>query len=184
MLICGITDWPLYMQKALSLLRPGGWTEMQDLSYVWYRNGRVCSDEWTWMRALREGAQRKGLDMDAGRNLKRRLKEAGFVDVETKEYRIPYGTWATDERPETRRIGRNQVAQNWIAYWHMIPRMLEGMGYGEEQIEEFWQEMKECLAEEVQEDWIFYVTVGRKPNEDGAEDSNSERTDSDGNESG
>jgi hypothetical protein len=43
-LICGITDWPLYMQKVLWLLRPGGWAEMQDLSYVWYRNGRVCSD--------------------------------------------------------------------------------------------------------------------------------------------
>lgn len=28
MLICGITDWPLYMQKVLSLLRPSGWAEM------------------------------------------------------------------------------------------------------------------------------------------------------------
>ena len=109
MLICGITDWPFYVQKVMTLLRPGGWAEMQDLSYVWYRNGRVCSDEWAWMRAraLREGARRKGLDMDAGRNLKRRMKEAGFVDVQTREYRIPYGTWQADEWPETRRIGRN-----------------------------------------------------------------------------
>jgi hypothetical protein len=97
-----------------------------------------------WMRALQADAHRKGLDMDAGRNLRRRMKKAGVVDVQTKEYRIPYGTWAADEPPETSRIGRNQVSQNWIAYWHMIPRILEGMGYADEQIDEFRREMKEC----------------------------------------
>jgi hypothetical protein len=44
--------------------------------------------------------------------------------------------------------------------------------------------MKECLAEEVQKDWIFYVTVGWKPEQGNFHSSKSELSEPSGNESG
>ena len=50
----------------MPLLKPGGWVEVQDLDYVWYKHGHVCSDDWDWVRAMKAGANQKGLDLHCG----------------------------------------------------------------------------------------------------------------------
>lgn len=46
LLICGMTDWKGFICDIVApLLKPGGWFEVQDLDYVWYKHGHVCSDD-------------------------------------------------------------------------------------------------------------------------------------------
>jgi hypothetical protein len=87
---------------------------MQDLAYVRYRDWKVCSDNWAWMQALRKGGESKSLDVECGRNMKRCMETAGFVDVRVQELRVPYGSWAAEEGPETRRIGDHSATYNWV----------------------------------------------------------------------
>ncbi|MCJ1377794.1 hypothetical protein MMC17_000890 [Xylographa soralifera] len=162
LLVCGITDWPAYVRAVAGLLRPGGWAEMQDLNYAHYRNGRLCSADWAWMQAVYRGAAHKGLDVECGSHIRGYMEAAGLVDVRVREFRIPYGTWEAGERPETRHIGEHTARENWILYYHMIPRLVEGLGYEQEEVERLRSRVREDLGPEEGKDWVFYVTRGRK----------------------
>jgi len=91
------------------------------------------------------------------------MQAAGLVDVQLREYRVPFGTWAVKERPETRRIGENLEREVRTLYWHAIPKMLGGMGYQEGEIQGFREEAMIDLAPQEGKEAIFYVTIGRKP---------------------
>ena len=164
LLICGMTDWWGYMRDTVvPLLKPGGWVEVQDLDYVWYKHGRVCSAEWDWLEAIREGARKKGLDLNCGSNAAEYMREAGLVDVSVVRYRAPFGTWAAEERPESRRIGVVQARDLPPLYGFIVPSMVEGLGLGREEVAGLVRESQGCLQGEEGKEWIFYVTVGRRP---------------------
>ena len=163
LLILGMTDWEGYVKDMASLVKPGGWVEMQDFDFVWYLHGKPCSGEWGWVQAVFKAARRKGLDLNCGVNIEGYMKQAGLVDVQTREFRLPAGTWAVDERPETRRIGEHSAREYPMLYYHAIPKMLEEMGYGAEEIEAFREESKRCLSAQIGKEIKFYAIVGRKP---------------------
>ena len=133
------------------------------MDFVWYQDGKLDSDKWGWVPPYFKEAERKGLDVLCGSHMKGYLERAGLVDVQVREYRIPFGTWAAEERPETRRIGAHAAREYGMVQHHAIPKVLEGLGYGENEIKEFQDECKSNLAAKVGRDMIFYVTVGRNP---------------------
>ncbi|KAL8794415.1 MAG: hypothetical protein Q9195_003002 [Heterodermia aff. obscurata] len=163
LLIHGITDWQGYVGDVARLLRPGGWAEMQEYVQDWYVDGELVSEQWPWLRAIRQQAESKGADYDCGRNIKGYMQKAGLVDVRQVEYRVPYGTWMVRERPETGRIGRHTAREYGTLYHHGIERILEGAGYERREIEEFQAQAKRDLGAEEGKDVPFVVTVGRKP---------------------
>ena len=163
LLILGMTDWAGYVQDMASLLQPGGWIEMQDYDFVWYSHGKPVSQDWGWVQAVFKAAKKKGLDLNCGVNVEKYMKQAGLVDVQKREFRLPAGTWDVEKRPETRRIGEHSAREYPMLYYHAIPKMLMGMGYSAEEIEGFREESKRCLAPEVGKEIWFYATIGRKP---------------------
>ena len=65
-------------------LKPGGWLELRDhIGNVFFSNNRPIDppEDWEWLRAIRAGWKRQGLDLDIGRNNAVHMQEAGFVDV-------------------------------------------------------------------------------------------------------
>lgn len=167
MLECGMTDWPGYVAEAFKMLKPGGWMEMGDfVEDVFFSDNRTVKprEDWEWLRAIRAGGKRQGLDLDCGRNEPGYMKEAGFVDVQRWEYKSPYWTGAEKELPGSKRMAEHVIGDKWGLYWHMIPKLLKGMEeYGKEDIERLRREMVSDLAEEEGKYQIFCVTIGRKP---------------------
>ena len=163
LLVLGMTDWQGYMTDIASALRPGGWVEIQENSQEWYLNGKLCSSEWSWVTAMEKAAERQGRDLRCGRNAKDYMERAGLVDVQVTEYRIPVGTWAVRERPETERIGTLSANKNGMLHYHAISKMLDGMGYSESEMERFREEILVNLAPEEGKERAFFVTIGRKP---------------------
>ena len=164
LLICGMTDWPGYMQDTVvPLLKPGGWVEVQDLDYIWYKHGRVCSDDWPWVKAVTQGAQSKNMDLRCGSNAATYMHQAGLVDIAVSCYGAPFGEWAVRERPETEWVGKLQATDLAPLYEFIVPSMTEGLGFSEDEVGEFVRESRECLGAEDGLEWVVYVTVGRKP---------------------
>ena len=164
LLILGMTDWVGYLRNTVApMLRPGAWVEVQELDYVCYKHGQVYGEDWNWLRAMREGAVQKGLDLRCGHNMATYMREAGFVDVSVKRYGIPTGTWDVKKRPETRRIGAYHAKELATPYRHIIPKMVEGLGLGEEEVKDLVDECVECLKEEEGKEWPICVTIGRRP---------------------
>ena len=87
-----MTDWEEHIPLVKQILRSGGWTEMQEYSYEWFRDGgERVGTEWRWLRELEAGARRKGMDIYCGRKIGGWMEDAGLVDVRVTEYRIPAG---------------------------------------------------------------------------------------------
>lgn len=163
LLVLGMTDWPGYLRDIASLLRPGGWAELQDFSLEWYLHGTLISGQWPWMRALSSAAERKGWDLNCGRNIKAYMSAAGLRDIEVKEYRLPMGDWLSGKKPGTKRIGEHAAREYGWLYYHAVPKMVQGMGFAEEEVEG-WREM--CMRDLRGREGLelrFFATVGRKP---------------------
>ena len=159
-----MTDWKGFIcDIVVPLLGPGRWVEVQDIDYVWYKRGRVCSDDWDWVRAMKAGANQKGLDLHCGRNAAQYMREAGLVDVSVTRYWQPFGTWAAKERPESKAIG--EVQAQWMAelYEFILPRVVEGLGLSEAEVKGLVEASQGCLRAEDGKEWPIYVTVGRRP---------------------
>ena len=166
MLLCGMTDWPGYVQDAFHMLRPGGWAEMADyVEDTFYTDGRssVPREDWEWLRAIREGGKRKGLDLDAGLNIPEYMQKAGFVDLQTWRYSVPFSRREADERPETKAFAELSIGDAWGLYWHMVPKLLEGGGYTQDDVERLRRDAQRDLGEEEGKEQLFCVTVGRRP---------------------
>ena len=165
MLLCGMTDWPGYVQDAFRMLRPGGWAEMADyVEDTFYTDNRcVPRDDWEWLRAIREGEIRKGLDLDAGLNVPEYMRQAGFVDIQTWRYSVPFSRKDVEGRPETKEIVDLSVGDAWGLYWHMIPRLLEGSEYSQEDVERLRRDAQRDLGDEESKEQLYCVTIGRKP---------------------
>ncbi|KAI4240738.1 MAG: hypothetical protein L6R40_004983 [Gallowayella cf. fulva] len=163
LLLSGITDWPGYVRDMTSLLRPGGWAEMQDLALDFYVHGRHCSGECEWLKALFRAAQEKDWNLLCVPNIQGYMQQAGLVDISVKEYRLPLGTWLAGERPETKSIRDHAGREYGMLYYHAIPKMLQGLGYTKDKLEEFQRMTIQDWAAQEGKEMRFYATIGRKP---------------------
>ena len=165
LLLDGMTDWKGYVRDAFKMLKPGRWAEMDDyVEDTFYTDDRsVPREQWEWLRSIRAGGIRKGLDLDAGLNICRYMEEAGFVDIQRWEHRVPCWKGAVTELGGARLMALHAIGDKWGLYWHMLPRLLDGMGYGIQDIERLRMDMRRDLGEEEGKYQLFCVTIGRKP---------------------
>lgn len=167
MLQCGMTDWLGYMNAVFKTLKPGGWLEMADYSEDFLFTDNRPTDphkDWEWLRAIRAGGKRQSLDLDVARNHATYMENAGFVDVKSTVYKFPYWEGAEKEFPGSELITRHAVGDRWGFYWHLIPRLVAGSEYqDEEEVERLRGQMRWDLRGEEGKFQTYYVTVGRKP---------------------
>ena len=76
----------------------------------------ISRNDWEWIRSIRAGEVRLGLDLDAGLNIRRHIEEAGFVDIQRWVYRIPYWKGAQKEHPEARKMTEHLIGDQWGLY--------------------------------------------------------------------
>ncbi|TKA25061.1 hypothetical protein B0A50_06125 [Salinomyces thailandicus] len=164
LLLCGMSDWPQYLRTCFQLLRPGGWTEIHDLDWIWYdRDGNDISATWDWLTRLRAAAEKRGLYFRCGSRTQRWMEEAGFQDVQVRTYRWPFGgQWENEEC--WRDFGQYVASAMVEMFWHLIPRLM--MGRPEctaEMVEGMQRDMQRDFAPVEGKHWVFYVSCGRKP---------------------
>ena len=81
-------------------LNTGGFAEFQDLDILLRSDdGSLTEDSHTgvWNRVLIEGCERAGIEHSPGPKLGHWLKEAGFVNVTSRIFRLPLGPWPKDK---------------------------------------------------------------------------------------
>lgn len=162
LLVCGMTDWPDFIKKDLSLLKPGGWAEVQDLNFVWYdENNNVISQNWKWHNKHEEICKQKGMDLHCGSKVKDWMNDAGFVDVQTFEYSWPWDAEA-QTTPEMRAMADYSARELPDALYHMLERAM-GEGADPNEVAQLQAELKQTLVVQKGMHKIFYVTIGRKP---------------------
>ena len=88
------------LTSSLSNLRPGGWVEFQDFDLHNYsQDNSIPPDNKVkeWYDTLLEGCDRIGRTASPGTQLETWARDAGFVNVHHKKFKLPLGPWPKDK---------------------------------------------------------------------------------------
>ena len=163
LLILGMKDWPGYFATAYTLLRPGGWVEVQDLDMIVRDNATgldTCAD-FPWFIALANASRIRGLDITSGSNALEHVKKAGFVDTSVHEYHFPLGGKSQTD-PVMRAFGDFFLGDG-IQVFAMLLQSAVKDGQKPEQVEKWVDDMTQIVSNMLNIYLKFTVTVGRKP---------------------
>ncbi|KZL74106.1 methyltransferase domain-containing protein [Colletotrichum tofieldiae] len=107
-----ITNWPKLVKNIYDNLNPGGWVEFQDFDFGFFSDDGTVTEEHhahKWSKLLFEGCEKFGRDPCPGPKIEGWVKSAGFVDVVSEVYKVPFGPWPKD--PHYRDIGMTNLIQ-------------------------------------------------------------------------
>ena len=93
-----IDGWHLSLSLS-SNLTPGGWAEFQDFDLCvkpYDETVRETDDPVRWGRLVVQAAHQAGLEPSPGPRLEGWVREAGFVNVTHRRFKIPSSAWPKD----------------------------------------------------------------------------------------
>lgn len=98
-----IADWSAFYKDAYRCTKPGGWFEHHDNSTQYQSDdGSVTEDSpmGQWTKVFWEGGKKFGRTFRIIEDdiQKKYMEEAGFVDIEVRDFKCPIGTWPKDSR--------------------------------------------------------------------------------------
>ena len=92
--------------------KPGGFLECQELDVYAATDDNSLSDDSAirkWCANQEEAAQKMGRSLRVkGADFKKQMEDAGFQNVEVREYKLPIGPWPLD--PKLKEVGLFQLA--------------------------------------------------------------------------
>ncbi|KAF5011799.1 hypothetical protein FDECE_2089 [Fusarium decemcellulare] len=107
-LVGSIVDWTALFKESFRVCKPGGWVESYEgIPKMESDDGTVPEDSAmaTWGRIFIKAGKKLGRSFTVVEDgvQEQGMKEAGFVDIQSKIFKVPVGGWAKD--PKQRQIG-------------------------------------------------------------------------------
>ncbi|KAF3811893.1 Secondary metabolism regulator LAE1 [Colletotrichum gloeosporioides] len=161
-----IADWPQLAKNVFENTNPGGWAEFQDWDIVYYcDDGTLTEDTYTMKmdRMFLEACQMIGRDPCPGPQLEGWLKDAGFVNIRHKMFKIPIGTWPKDARlKDLGHMNVIQIMDGLEAYNMRLFTSVLGWTQVEAQVL-FAEVRKEMMSNRYHGYTQFHVAYGQVP---------------------
>jgi hypothetical protein len=160
-----IKDMPRLLAQAYKALKPGGWIELQDFLYMTHsddgsRPGDYKYDE--FVRLLREGFLKFGFDLHGQQKNKGLVRDAGFVEVGSKMYKVPIGTWPRDKVLKTAGLYNKAIIHDFFPA-AMAP-FTRGLGWSTEEVKIFLIDVRKSIENpNIHAYYTLHMVVGQKP---------------------
>ncbi|KAL8736792.1 MAG: hypothetical protein Q9166_000158 [cf. Caloplaca sp. 2 TL-2023] len=168
----GIRDWPSHIETVASLVKPGGYVEVQDIAWEFFKEaGRGVGedprmdDEWEWLNVVYRAAQKDGLDFRCGRSMAGWMRDAGLEVIIEKKHKWPFGTWLADRGEEQTRVWGEHFGKASVGLMSEVLKrvLLTAEGVSQDDIDKYLEEIRRTMHPEDGKYLISYITVGRKP---------------------
>ena len=165
-LICSIRDWPKLVRQAYEHVKPGGWVEWQ------VKHPLIVSDDNTlpennalqqWSAYFLDAAKAYGTALSSTPEMKGRMEETGFVDVQQYILKLPIGPWPKNK--QLKRVGAFELVNMVDGVEALTMRLFsKGLGMPLEEIQILLMNIrKEAKNSKIHSYYPFYVIFGRKP---------------------
>lgn len=124
-LATSICDWPLYIERIFEHLKPGGWVEFAEHSFVLFSDDNTYPPDcalatfWTWFR---EALGKKGGDPNVYAQLVDLLNaHGGFTNIRVVTNKVPWGLWPKDKKmKDAGKWGRASIETGLEAYGNAL----------------------------------------------------------------
>ncbi|KAK4448444.1 S-adenosyl-L-methionine-dependent methyltransferase [Podospora aff. communis PSN243] len=160
-----IKDPATLTRRAFEHLAPGGWLELQDLGHL------VCCDDDTmtpdypiaqFFDRITEAWGSFGADLRAGPKLEAMFRSAGFINVETKTFKIPIGAWPHNTKG--RELGLSFRVVIGMALTALCGAIATVEGWSEEERNALTERCNEALKDSGVHAYMHcYFVIGQKP---------------------
>ncbi|RSM17901.1 hypothetical protein CDV31_003327 [Fusarium ambrosium] len=169
-LVGSIVDWPQLFKEAYKCLKPGGYIESHEaLSRMDCDDGSIHekSAMHQWGKFFVEGGKKIGRSFTIVEDEVQRkgMKEAGFVNIEERNFKVPIGGWPHD--PKQKEIGRYAQAtleQDIEGYVLFMANTVEG--WSKEEVEVYIRLLRrELHSGKMHPYYLQKVVWAQKPKE-------------------
>jgi len=162
MLVMSLVDWRIYVSAASSLLKPGGWLELQDLSWrLRNKDGEAIDTRYEYLIAIQETCVEKGLDPFAGERLAPYMEKSGLVGVSYRKFPWLWSDW--DLWPQGHSLAMHQRSEAHIAVQQGMLDVLLAGRYDSDRLTQFKSELRQSAVNaEPGVHYSYGVSFGQK----------------------
>ncbi|KAF4446707.1 hypothetical protein F53441_9640 [Fusarium austroafricanum] len=166
-LIGAIADWGALFKEAFRCCVPGdGFFESVEVNPTFLSDDGTtdgASAMQTWNKLFKEGSKAFGRNFCEVEGDVKLLHDAGFVDVQVTDFKVPVGGWAKD--PKLRQVGQflratieNDIEGYTLMVWQQI------LGWPEDEYQMFLMDMRKALKNKNIHGYMRVRFIsGRKP---------------------
>ncbi|KAH8687419.1 S-adenosyl-L-methionine-dependent methyltransferase [Tricladium varicosporioides] len=161
-----IKQWPKLLEEAYDKLQPGGWIELQDLEFQAKCDDGTLKETYEVSKLFKfvtQGLAVFGVDLLGMRKNAELLREAGFINVERKIFKIPIGTWPKHKTMKTIGLYMRSSIYDGLQAITLGP-FTRGLKWSVEEVELFLVQVRRELMDSSTHAYIpFHVIYGQKP---------------------
>ncbi|KAF5622151.1 mrna 3 end-processing yth1 [Fusarium tjaetaba] len=165
-LMGAIVDWGTLFKEATHCCKPGGFVESGEINPTFYSDDGSIDDVealQTWNRLVIESGKGFGRSFTNIENDVQLFRDAGLVDVQSFDFKVPIGGWPKDEK--MRKVGQflrasieNDLEGYTMMVWHQI------MNWPEDEYQVFLMNMRKAFKDKRIHGYMRVRYVhGRKP---------------------
>ncbi|TGZ83829.1 methyltransferase [Ascodesmis nigricans] len=161
-------SWERYIQQCFDHTKPGGWLEISEhtLDRLHCDDGTLKDDSAVaiYYTAFRRSVEASGLDCElSAEKLKQYLRDAGYVDVSSRLYKVPWGPWPRNKNARyIGAVGAEVLSTGLEAYGMNLMTKVGGLTK-EEASKLIVEAMKDIRGGQVHGYHKQWQVIGRKP---------------------
>lgn len=132
-----------YIRQSFTHLKPGGWLEVQELSFPWGSTGSLDQ----WCHYMMDGAAKIGTDLTAGTKFDAWMAEAGFKNIHHRIFLWPLGVWPKD--PALKLIGnlaRRNIYDGLEGF--SLANFTKNLGWSKDEVDRFVAQLRRDLMDD------------------------------------
>ncbi|KAI1866769.1 hypothetical protein JX265_001142 [Neoarthrinium moseri] len=150
------------IRQAFDNMNSGGWIEFQDVVYDLRAVGYEGSPLQVYCDGMNRGAAARGRNLHIAKQYKAFLEEAGFVDVEERQFTLPWSPWPQDSK--LRKAGLYNLQNCIEGLMGTGYKMLKLAGHSAQEVETIIGQTEAFVRDCRNRTWVpMYVVYGRKP---------------------
>jgi hypothetical protein len=116
-----------------------------------------------WLELCRKGLEKFGVDLLGPTKHVSYLKEAGYVNIQEKVFKIPMGIWPKNQTLKMVGLYMRSIILDGLQ-GNSIKPFTKGLGWSVEEVEVFLVDVRKCLMDKSIHTYMtFHVTYGQKP---------------------
>ncbi|KAG9229111.1 S-adenosyl-L-methionine-dependent methyltransferase [Amylocarpus encephaloides] len=165
-MVSSIKDWPKLLSEAYTATKPGGWVELQELRFQIQCDDNTMKDDYgvrKFLELVRDALAIFGVDVFTMTKNAQRLRDAGFVNIEEKIFKIPVGTWPKNRTMQTIGLYMRSVIYDGLQGISMGP-LTRAMKWTPEEVEVFLVSVRKELLDSSTHSYLpFHIVYGQKP---------------------
>ncbi|KAK7994425.1 hypothetical protein PG991_016013 [Apiospora marii] len=153
------------LRQVYDNLKPGGWVELQDVDGAVHCDDGTLPSDWPLVRfcdLMIEAFAKLGGRSHAAMFGGNYLHEAGFVNIQHRTAKLPYGTWPKDKTTRLVGLYYRTAAEEFFPAMGAIQMPL--LGWSKEEMEVFFAQCRSCMRDEsVHAYGLMHFWSGQKP---------------------